>query len=495
MQEQTRKGTPRLSLTQRIILMGCCVAALLSTSASAGQGTLHKVPHPVKDRYIVKLSDSLAPADVRSLANVLASQHGGKLQKVWDSVVPSFAIEIPEAAAQVIARHPLVDFVEEDAEWTISQVQTNAPWHLDRIDQRFLPLDGAYQQGCNVTDVFAYVLDTGVRASHHEFWTNSVNSVSRVLPGANFYPDGGSATNPCSGVTVFDSPTPPCGNGDKPCLGGGHGTSVASILGGLTYGVAKGAKIIPVRTHNCLGSSSTSIIAQGLQWIYNDKPSRSGPAVLNISSGSQITPGSAQTVAEIWIDRLINERNVTVVVSANNQEIDVAGSSPARVANAITVAGSTNADRRWHCNSSNSFEMCFPGNTGSNYGSGVDIFAPAQNIASAGIKESITPDDPNYVYGTCCRDSDTAQRQGQLSGTSFAAPAVAGIAARLLIGSGSSLTPAQVWQQILAQASGAAPSTPPAVMREQEGDPNASPLLSPNRLLFQQGVTRCRVGG
>jgi subtilisin family serine protease len=438
------------------------------------------------------------PAAVRSLASTLASQHRGKLDHVWDSVVPSFSIELPEAAAEALARHPFVDFVEEDSEWTLSQGQPNAPWHLDRIDQRFLPLNGTYLQGCVVTDVYAYVLDTGVRASHREFWTNSVNSVSRVLPGQNFYPDGSSATNPCSGYTLFDQPLPPCGTGDRECLGGGHGTAVASVLGGLTYGVAKGVKIIPVRVFPCSGNTTSSYIEQGLQWIYNDKPTRNGPAVLNISNGSQITPGAPETTAEMWINRLINERNITVVVSANNQEIDVAGSSPARVPNVITVAGSTHTDKRWHCNSSNTFEACStPHTVGSNYGSGVDIFAPAQNIPSAGIKENLTPDDPYYGFGnrTCCRDSDTASRQGQLSGTSFAAPAVAGVAARLLIGSGSSLTPAQVWQQILTEASGDPPSTPPAVLQPPNGDPNAGPLLSPNRLLFKQGAPRCRSVG
>lgn len=488
------------------ILLLVSVIALLSPSAEAGDGTIRKAVHPVKDRYIVKLNDSLEPATVRSLASMLASQHGGKLDYVWDSVVPSFSIEMPEAAAEALARHPLVHFVEEAAEWRLSQVQFNAPFHLDRIDRRFLQdLNGTYEQGCVTTTVYAYILDTGVRASHHEFWTSSVNPVSRVLPGQDFItPSSPSETNPCSGYTVFDDPQP-CNSQDRECLGGGHGTAVASILGGLENGVAKGVKIIPVRVMPCAGSGDSPTIVKGLQWVYQDKTARNAariqaglpvePAVLNMSNGTDIIPGSPQTETEYWINRLIDDLKITVVVSANNGEIDVAGSSPARVPNVITVAGSTTADKRWHCNSANAFEVCSHADVGSNYGSGVDIFAPAQNIRSAGIKEPLDPADPYYQFNTCCKDSDMASRQGARSGTSFAAPIVAGVAARILMGSGASLTPAQVWEQILIQASGDSPSVPPAVLQPPGGDPDAGALLSPNRMIFRQGATRCRSVG
>lgn len=423
---------------------------------------------------------------------------------MWDSGVPGFAIELPEAAAAPLSHHPLVDFVEEDAEWTLFDAQANAPWHLDRIDQRYLPLDGYYYQGCGSTDVYAYVLDTGVRASHHEFWTNSANTTSRVLPGMNFYPDGHAADNPCPGVTYYDQPQGPCGNQDKPCFSGGHGTAVASVLGGLTYGVAKGVKIIPVRTFSCTAYSDSVLMAQGLQWIYNDKPSRNGPAVLNISSGMDTRSLTTQqqsdlSYAEMWINKLVNERNITVVVAAGNQEISASHISPARMARGnggkvISVGGSTNNDSRWHCNTSNPWETneC-SSNPGSNYGTSVDIFAPAQNISAAAIKQ-LDPTQPDPVL-QCCVDSDTAERWDIRSGTSFASPAVAGIAARLLMGSGATLTPDQVWSQIQSQATGDPPSTPPAVMQDPApgADPNAGPLyLSPNRLLFQQGVARCR---
>jgi serine protease len=496
----------KTSLLYVCLFLACVCLPFIPVSGNIGTGSIRRVKHKIKDQYIVKLKDTLSPTEVHSLAGALASNHGGKLHRVWDTVVPAFFIELPEPAAAAISHHPLVDFVEENAEWTISQVQTNAPWHLDRIDQRLLPLDGSYKQGCNVTDVFAYVLDGGVRGSHREFWTNSSNSTSRVLPGKNFISDGFTENSPCTGVTVFDAPSPPCGSFDRECANGGHGTAVASVLGGLTYGVAKGVKIIPVRTFYCTGFTSSDLMIEGLKWIYEDKPTRNGPAVLNISAGGisdqncQVGDQNCELTTELWINKLINERNITVVVSANNQEILASQTFPARMARGnggkvITVGGSTNNDRRWHCNPV--WEDCGSSTKGSNYGNAVDIFAPSQNIRSAGIKEPFPPGDPLLVYGSCCRDSDTAERQLLRSGTSFAAPIVAGIAARLLIGSGSTLTPDQIWTQIQTQASGDFPSTPPTVMQDVgTTDPDSGPLFgSPNRLVFQPGVTRCRAVG
>src|SRR3982074_1592548 len=106
---KNREDSPQTFLFHCILIMGCTMA-LSSTPASAGDGTVRKVARPVHNRYIVKLSDSLSPAAVRSLASVLAAQQGGKMHKVWDAVVPSFTVEVSEAAAKAIARHPFVDF-------------------------------------------------------------------------------------------------------------------------------------------------------------------------------------------------------------------------------------------------------------------------------------------------------------------------------------------------------------------------------------------------
>lgn len=489
-------------------LLTASLLAVCALPALAGDGTIRRMDNAVKDQYIIRLADTVTPQQVRAFANGAAAEHGGRLRFVWDSVVPGFSVELPEKAALALARHPLVEWVEENAVSRITQQAVNTPWHLDRIDQR-TGLNGYYYQDCIVTDVYAYVMDTGVRAAHSEFATSTGGT--RVLAGANFVNDGTSETNPCTGDTYFDVPYPICGPDDRYCFRAGHGTAVASILGGVTYGVAKSVKIIPVRTHDCLGRASTDTVIQGLQWVYNHKGGHSIPAVLNMSFAFNVaqessTPYGAgrMTTMEQWITRLVDERNVFVVTGAGNENVDARNFSPARLARnnggkVVTVGGTGLAfdgfayhDRRWVCNPNNAWEVCPAGtNIGSNWGIAVDVFAPSQNIRAAGFKTEFVENGETR----CCRDSNTVERQGGRSGTSFATPIVAGVAARNFLGIGSTLTPLQMWEKIRNQSSGDYPSTPPTVIEDVQTwqDPNAGPLNgSINRFIFQQGATRCR---
>lgn len=492
-----------------VLLVVLCSAPLFA----GGEGKVRMFKDGVKDQYIVRLADTLSPDEVRSLAFGLALQHGGKLGHVFASVVPGFEVTMPEGRAEAMARHPLVEYVEQVAVSQIAQVQTNAPWHLDRLDDRTLDNDGTYYMYCNSTTVNAYVIDTGMKATHTEFWYNSVNPTSRVIAGKNvrYGETDAEALNPCSGWTNTDDYMNPCSYRSTPpdryCTAGGHGTAVGSVLGGVKYGVAKHVSFIAVRTHNCSGSSDSATIARGLEWVYNDKPLRTGPAVLNMSFGIDVRPLTTEqlnavTYFEEWVNKVITDRNIFVAAAATNSATYAHYFSPARLAHGnagylpqagkvVTVGGSNNIDWRWKCNSANAWEYCHSANLGSNYGRAIDIFAPSQNILSGNIKE------PAYKNGTltCCYDSDSATRQEHRSGTSFAAPMVAGVAAIHLIGSGSARTPEEVWQIIRTEATGDSPSTPPAVMGTQPMDANSYSLGSgsPNRLLYRQGVSRCRL--
>lgn len=181
----------------------------------------------------------------------------------------------------------------------------------------------------------------------------------------------------------------------------GHGTHVAGIVGGTTSGAAKKVTLVPVRVTNCYGSGYTSDVIAGLNWIVSHH-TYSTPAVLNISLGGPVNYALDSAASRAVAD------NITVVVASGNNGANACNYSPARAAGTITVnaAKYPDDDASW-----------------SNYGGCTDIYAPGVDVVSAG-----------YL-------SDTAL--ATKSGTSMAAPHVAGAAARIL-SANPSMTPAQV---------------------------------------------------
>ncbi|KAJ3548620.1 hypothetical protein NM208_g923 [Fusarium decemcellulare] len=191
----------------------------------------------------------------------------------------------------------------------------------------------------------------------------------------------------------------------------GHGTHVAGIIGAATYGVAKKTSLIGVQvTGSTIGQSSW--ILDGLTWTANDiaAKKRAGKAVINMSlstTSSAIVNNAVQAVIDAGIP---------VVAAAGNSNSDTADWSPANLPDAITVAASNSNYRRW---------------SASNWGSTVDLFAPGQAIPSTYVGSS------SEVYTT--------------SGTSMAAPYVAGVVAYLLQLEGAK-TPAELKARVLGLA-------------------------------------------
>ncbi|MCA2217697.1 S8 family peptidase [Jidongwangia harbinensis] len=204
----------------------------------------------------------------------------------------------------------------------------------------------------------------------------------------------------------------------------GHGTHVAGTIGGYSYGVAKRVRLVAVRVLDCRGSGYLSDIIDGVNWV---TASAVKPAVANMSLGG---PFSASL--EYAVQNSINS-GITYVVAAGNENRNAYYTSPAGLPAAITVAATTSKDRRAYF---------------SNWGATVDIFAPGVNIKSA--------------YPS----SRTATQF--LSGTSMAAPHVAGAVA-MVLDAAPGFTPRQVRDFLVAR------STKGKVTDRKQ---------SPNRLLF-----------
>ncbi|MER7515670.1 S8 family peptidase [Streptomyces sp. NPDC126499] len=377
----------RVSVAVTVLTLAAAATSLAPTASADSRptpqpGKLLSVPEgqQVKGRYIVQLLDNDTTVSTAS-ANKLAKTYGGTAHRVYNHALRGFSAQLSEDEARALSADPKVKYVAPVQIGHSAATQTDPPWGLDRIDQKSLPLDRSYTYAGTAGNVTAYIVDSGIRMSHQDF--------------------GGRAK---SGYDFVDNDTDA-----SDCLQHGHGTHVAGTVGGSTYGVAKGVKLVSVRILDCNDSSTTEQALNGIDWVTQNAVK---PAVANFS----LVFGSSDTVVEGAIKRSIAS-GVVWTLSANNQNIDACQSSPAKLPEAITVGNTDSTDRRY---------------SNSNYGPCLDIWAPGTSIVSAS------------------HQSDTGTRT--MTGTSMAAPHVAGAAA-LYLASNPNATPKDTRDALVAQAS------------------------------------------
>jgi len=370
-------------MRKRSILRSLTAAAVLALSVVATAGPSGAAPAaepaPLPPRpYIVTMKPGVAPVKTTAKAQLGRVKPSGEPTQVFTHAIRGYTADLTPAQAIELAAQPGVLAVEPDGIVHTMGTQPSAPWGLDRIDQQNLPLSTTYTYGPTGAGVTAYIVDTGIRTTHQDFGGRAASGYDAI--------DGGTADD-CNG----------------------HGTHVASTVGGSAYGVAKGVRLVAVRVLDCQGSGTNSQVIAGMDWVVAQHQAGQ-PAVVNMSLG-----GSANTATDQAIARLTAD-GVAVAVAAGNSSADACSSSPARAPSAITVAASDRTDRLA------SF---------SNVGSCVDVIAPGVDITAA--------------WNT----SDTATNT--ISGTSMASPHTAGAAAKVLQAAPSA-TPAQVASTIRSSA-------------------------------------------
>jgi aqualysin 1 len=394
-------------------------ATPVSGKASAASVSTMAMAMAVDSSSTSVIAEPVADAGVVATATSLTSTYGGTFSATWSVALKGFRLHATEAEAIAMSGDSRVAFIVEDGAIAVGTPDTDpiimtpdpdaglnpqphASWGLDRIDQRSLPLDQHYAYHNDGEGVNAYVIDTGILPTHWEFRGHA--------------------------SAIYDA------LGNEGTIGvdcNGHGSHVAGIIGGRTFGVAKNVRLFSVRVLNCQGTGSWSDVINGVNFVtwHSRQPAQQGtPAVANMSLG-----GETNRAADAAVRNSIRA-GVVYVVAAGNGNSDAAAYSPAGVSEAITVGATNQYDARAEF---------------SNYGPTLDLFAPGVSIPSAWIGNDL-------MIATA-------------SGTSMAAPQVAGVVA-LYLQDHRTATPAAVRSALVGNSTTGVVSNP-----GQE---------SPNRLLF-----------
>ncbi len=247
----------------------------------------------------------------------------------------------------------------EPEHWSCRRQEGIVSWGLDRLNHPSpRNMTGTFSYNSTGRGVTAVIVDTGIMLNHSEFGR-------RARLGANF-----ATTDTDPGDFI------------------GHGTHVASTVGGRNFGVAKEVHLVSVKVFDRKGRSEAFWLENALEWIGNTlSPNRT---VINMSLGGPYDP----LLNEIC-DALV-AKGFFVVIAAGNDNIDASLESPGSASSVLAVGASSAVDYRAPF---------------SNFGAKVDIFAPGEAILGASIRAV----DASITY----------------SGTSMAAPMVAGVAAAL----------------------------------------------------------------
>jgi serine protease AprX len=228
--------------------------------------------------------------------------------------------------------------------------------------------------------------------------------------------------------------------------GFGHGTVVSSIIGGdgsdssgKYIGVAPMVNIINVKVSNDDGSSATSDVVKGLQWVLDNK-AKYNIRVVNLSLNSTVvesyhTSPLDAAVEILWFNKIV------VVVSAGNQG-NGAVYPPANDPFVITVGA---IDDKGTTNLADDAIATFSayGTTSDGFKK-PDLVAPGRNILGRMVNTNMgmALAHPSNVFSST---------YFKMSGTSVSAPIVSGAVA-LLLQDEPNLTPDQVKYRLITTA-------------------------------------------
>lgn len=369
-----------------LLLLVAALATPAFAPAAAGGPS-----EPERHEYVVVLSPGTE--DVDAVAAELLAPWGATPRFVYTHALAGFSVHLDAAGAAGLAAAPGVELVERSRLFAPASTAVPVPTGLSRIGGA--PLVGTATR----VDVDVAVLDTGVDADHPDLrvhhradCTRPVTERSRPL---------------IPFVTTSSSREREVCAPDRGDDDSGHGTHVAGVIGAKddgrgVVGVAPGARIWSVKVLDVEhGGGSTGQVVAGIDHA-TERASQ-----LEVVNLSFVADGRSRAT-----DRAIagaRRAGLVVVAAAGNDAAPASSYSPANSPGVITVSAVTDLDGAPGGRAAGS---CRGGDdqfaTYSNYGPAVTIAAP----------------------GSCVLSTAVGGGTASYSGTSVAAPHVAGAAAR-----------------------------------------------------------------
>ena len=319
-------------------------------------------------------------------------------------------------------------------------------WHLDRIDQTGGALDGSTNRLNGGAGSVIYIMDTGVMAAHNEF---AGANGTRVIAGIDAT---GGVDIGHSNCKSDNKAIAPCWDGLDELASASHGTSVASIAAGSRIGVAPRASIVSVRVMNERGLATTRTYLDGLDGIIHHAWETSTPnfrtAIVNISGWVLETLSATSKSAPAIVPYEAVEKKMKDMIGG----VDAAGHPDPNGKRFLFVVAANNVDGG--CGSSGMIDR-FPATRGHDIDGmitvgGMTMYNTSWNGSCRGGVEVLAP--AHAIFSATITAADQYRGRRLRSGTSFAAPIISGIAARLL-SDRPDLTPQQIEAWITATPS------------------------------------------
>ena len=320
---------------------------------------MQKAQFPALEKYII-VFNNLNDTEVFNKIAELKKKNGFKVKHTLLHTVKGCTVTMDKSMAEELLNDPNIQYIEKDSLYSdmmilkasMDTVSQTALWHQTITNTTPTILD-------NFSSVNCYIIDTGIMASHSEFYPNQVFMAYNCIN---------------KSINAQDD--------------NGHGTCVASLVGGKTVGSASRTILHAVKALDSSGSGYVSDIIAGINWIMqNKKPN----CIINMSFGGMYSKTLDTVIQQCIL------ANVPIVCSAGNSGVDASIFSPANSSGVYTIgAYDKNKNKpNW-----------------SNFGPVLTTFSPGDVIKAAWA------DSPSSYY--------------LVSGTSFSAPITTGIISRYL---------------------------------------------------------------